>query len=207
MKKLQTIEITKDDILSLFKGNRVSLWLSFASRYKHLAIKILFPVIIVFLGYYSCSSAQKIIHDDIQDIFAISDDIRSFYADKPDYWGFNTDFVVKNGLSTSFIHDSSIVLRHGSKLQIGKGVDADTVMPSVQNFDVILKDLTKAQCISYAETPLTEEQLLKVEKIDIVNQAGIFTFEWGGERVLPIKKYDTKSLCQDKSNTVIWTLK
>ena len=90
---------------------------------------------------------------------------------------------------------------------IGNGEQAEVVMPSSQNFDIILKNLTKAQCVSYAEVPIKEEQLLKLEKFNIVNQQGTYSFEWGGDRKLPIQKDATNDICLSGNNTLIWTFK
>ena len=198
----------KKFVLSRIEDSYLYSLLFSLSRYKNSVIKVLVPLLIFFFGYYSCSHNQRVIHKDIQDFFTISDDIRSFYSDKPDYWGLDTDFVIKNKIiSSDFIGHNRLLSGNGTAFLIGKGVDAETVMPTDHNFDIILKNLTKAQCISYAESNLTEEQLLKLEKINIINEKGSFTFEWGGERKLPIVNYVTKDICQEKSNTIIWTLR
>ena len=195
-------------VLSEIENGYLLSLLSFLSKNKNLAIKILIPLLIFLLGYYSCSHSQRIVHKDIQDIFVISDEIRAFYSDKPDYWGLNTDFVIKNKVvSSDFIRRNNLLSSNGTALQIGKGDSAETIMPSTDTFDVILKNLTKAQCISYTEAKLSAEQLLKIENISIVNSKGSFTFEWGGKYKLPISDYATKDICQDKSNTIIWTLR
>ncbi len=204
----------KRRLLSLFKNKNGDYYSFFAqvsdffSAQKSSIIKFLVPFLIIACGYYACSYSQKTIFSDVQDIFKLSDDIRSFYADKPDYWGLNTESVIKNKIvSSAFIRKEKLTLSHGTEVQIGSGEQAEVVMPSSQNFDVILKGLTKAQCISYAESLLTGEQLLKLEKISIINQFGSYSFEWGGERKLPIEKYASKDVCSDGTNTLIWTFK
>lgn len=210
MKKLSDISQIKSGLFS--KNGKyypiIAGISSFFSAQKSNIIKILIPFLIIITGYYACSSSHKTTSADLHDIFAISDDIRSSYADKPDYWGLSTESVIKNKvISSTFIRQNKLILSHGMEIQIGNGEQAEIVMPSSQNFDIILKNLTKAQCISYAESSLTEEQLLKLEKIDIINQLGSYSFEWGGERRLPIQKYITNDLCIDGSNTLIWTFK
>ena len=177
-------------------------------KYKPTVLKILLPLIIITVGYASCTISQRQIIKNIQDIFAISDEVRTYYTNKPDYWGLNSDFAVKNNIVPGrFIKNDKIMLSNGLELLIGSGENADTVMPLSQSFDMVLPQLNKAQCISYAEAPLTEESLLKLLSIRIVNASGDYRFEWGGAKTLPVKKYAAKNLCADHKNTVIWSIK
>ena len=110
-------------------------------------------------------------------------------------------------LPNKFLKNNTIVLSSGTPISIGSGINAETVMPFSQTFDIVLKNLNKAQCISYAEAALNEEDLLKISGIHIFSRSGDFSFEWGGERKLPIHRYDTKDLCSDTDNIVIWSIK
>jgi len=193
-------------------GNECSLVISIARsayvRYKSAILKTLVPLVIVVFGYASCTMAQRQILRNIQDIFVISDEIRTFYANKPDYWGLSSDFAIKNNIiPAKFIKDNKIVLSNGLEILIGNGDKAETIMPMSQSFDIVLPQLNKAQCISYAEAPLVQENLLKLLSIRIINTSGEYLFEWGGAKTLPIKKYATKKLCADNKNTIIWSIK
>lgn len=184
---------------------KLGLW---SVRHRDSIIKIGLPMLIIAMGYFSCTFSQRNIQQNIHDVFAISDDVRAFYADKPDYWGLNSEFVIKNKLLPSnFIKNQQIVLGRSTPILIGSGEHAETVMPMGQTFDIVLPNLTKAQCISYAEAPLNEQQYLKLNSISILNIKGTYAFEWGGQRALPIAKYATKDLCIDGKNTVIWSIK
>lgn len=175
---------------------------------KTLAIKIVIPFIIIILGFFSCSYSQWVIYRNIQSIFSISDAIRDHFIDKPGYWGLNTEYVLKEKIvPDTLVQDKSIILQNDKKILIGSGINADTVMPMAQNFDIIMPELNRAQCMAYAESVLTEAQKLAIISISIVNSKGSYVFEWGGTHRLPIDKYETKQICQDKDNTIIWSLK
>lgn len=198
-------------ILNWFSA-QCSLLLSIARstciKYKQVVLKTLIPLFIVVAGYASCTISQRQIFKNIQDIFSISDEVRAFYTNKPDYWGLNSEFAIKNNIIPSnFIKDNKIILGNGLELLIGNGENADTVMPLSQSFDIVLPQLNKAQCISYAEAPLIQDNLLKLLSIRIVNTSGDYLFEWGGAKTLPIQKYATKNMCADHKNTIIWTIK
>lgn len=178
------------------------------SEHKEALFKALLPLLIIFIGFYSCSLKQKNIAQNISELFQIADKIREYYLDKPDYWGLSTEFVAKKQLiDTKFISDDKIVLSSGSEIFIGDGEKADVLMPSSQNFDISLRHLNKAECIAYSEAEFSEERLLEITRITIVNESGNYVFEWGGEHPLPIQKYAAKDFCQDSDNTFIWSIK
>jgi len=183
-------------------------FLSFIKAHKQTSIKLAIPLIIIGLVYHACSATKRLIKHNLYEIFAISDEIRTYYADKPDYWGLCAEKIVKEHiLPNKFLRDGKIILNSGTEIFIGNGASAEVVMPFSQTFDIILKNLNKAQCISYAEMPLSDDNLIKLYSIHIVNKAGEFVFEWGGNKPLPISRYATKDLCTDDENTVIWSIK
>lgn len=79
---------------------------------------------------------------------------------------------------------------------VGSGEKAETVMPRVSTFDIVAPGLNKAQCISYAERILSEEELVVVEQITIVNSSGTYLFSWGGENPLPVKNTPARVFAQ-----------
>lgn len=177
------------------------------SHHRRILGKILLPFCIIGFGFYACTAAQRAIENDIKQIFEISDEIRMYYTDKPDYWGLNTLFLVKNRIIPKrYLHKKNIKLGSGRQILIGSGENAETVMPLSHSFDVIMQGLNKAQCISYAEMPLSEANSFKLLSLKIVNSSGSYVYEWGGNRSLPIEKYATKDLCLDKNNTIIWSI-
>lgn len=174
---------------------------------KEIILKISIPFFIILWGFYACTSSQRVISHNLDDIFNISDDIRNNYADKPNYWGLSTEKTIHDSLvSKKFIHAGKIVLTGGENILIGNGANADIIMPNMTTFDIVLKYLNKAQCISYVEAPLSSDNLVKLSAIHIINANGTFSFEWGeGKYTLPIRKYSVKDICDIKDNIVVWT--
>jgi len=177
-------------------------------QHSVLLIKISIPLLIIGFGYGSCVYSQHIIAKNVQMIFSLSDAVRQHYADKPSYWGLNTDYVIKQGIANrSTIQGNRLRLGGGLTVLIGDGINGDTVMPMAQSFDIVLPNLNKAQCLSYAESELSGNMNIALIRFSITNESGTYVFEWGQKNSLPIEKYATKDLCKDKENTLIWSLK
>jgi len=186
----------------------LSLFPKFFFHHKRIITKALIPFIIIGGGFYACTAAQRAVLTDVSQIFSLSDEIRTYYVDKPDYWGLDTASLIKNHIiPRRHVHKKKIILSSGKQILVGNGINAEPVMPMAQTFDIVLPNLNKAQCISYAEAPLNNENSLKLYSLEIVNSAGSYLFEWGGKRSLPISKYSTKDLCLDRNNTLIWSIK
>ena len=180
----------------------------FFSDHLQTLMKVVIPVLIVCCGYFACSNSQKSVTENVRKIFSLSDDIRAFYINKHDYWGLNTSVVIDNNIiSSKYVRNKKIIFNGGIEILIGKGRSGEAVMPLTQEFDVVMNHLNKAQCMTYAETSLLPEELLKLNSIHILNSSGDYIFEWNGVRKLPIQKYETKNLCQNENNSVIWTIK
>ena len=177
-------------------------------KYQSIAIKLLVPLVIICFGYFACSASQRTITKNINNIFSIADEIRSYYSDKPDYWGLDTKFAITQKIIPSnFIKDDHLLLSSSTEVLIGNGENAETIMPRSLHFDIIIKNLTKAQCISYSEFVLDDKDLLSLNSISIINSSGEYLFEWGnGKNSLPVKKYATKDFCIDGKNTLIWSM-
>ncbi len=175
---------------------------------KESIIKISVPLVLIWAALYSCSASQRLVAQNVSDIFDISDDIRFQYAGKPDYWGLSTQTVLQEKMiSDSFIKDGKIHLAGGEEILIGNGANADVVMPRATSFDIVLPHLNKAQCISYAESKISKEDIVKLQRISISNSSGVYAFEWGsGKYQLPVKKYAGKDICTGSDNTLIWTI-
>ncbi len=213
----QIIQLVRDYIAA-FKHYSSNLFLRLCLSYNNIgknflitkeqAIKLLLPLIVVCLGFYSCVSSHRIINKNIDEIFMISDQIRGYYAGKPDYWGLSTSEIIQNRvIADKFLVNDKIMISGNKEIFIGQGKDAEIVMPRSTSFDIVLPKLTKAQCMAYAETELSSENEVKLIRIQITNNNGTSTFEWGGESGLPIKKYASKDVCADNGNTLIWSVK
>lgn len=171
-------------------------------------IKILLPCAIIFWAFGSCSFSKNLIQKNINQLFSIADNVRSFYSNKPDYWGLSTKYLIDNKiLSEDLIHNDFILLNGDITVKIGSGVDASVIPPKSATFDIVLSNLNKSQCMAYTEVDFSDQQLLLLDKISIVNDKGEFIFTWGAENSLPVKKYSSKEFCDNRNNTVIWSLK
>lgn len=204
---LSFLRIAKLKVLSFLRDISSTL-LHYTNKRKDTIFKIVLPLLIIGLSYYACSSSQSTISKNIDEIFSISDNIRAYYADKPDYWGVSTQSLIDNKVIPSkFIKENKVILYGNMEILVGYGEKADVVMPLAQYFDIVMPNLNKAQCMSYAESPLLPEISLTVYSIRIINRLGDYLFEWGGMRSLPIAKYATKDLCIDGQNTIIWSIR
>jgi hypothetical protein len=174
---------------------------------KALLIKIALPLFVICCGFYSCTCSHKLVERDIIDIFLVSDIVREAYVSKPDYWGLSTKELLNQSIvPNTYIRQGHLVLSSGKEILLGKGATPDIVMPRSQTFDIVIKDLTKGECMTYAEYSIPQEDIIKLQQIQIVNDA-VYTFEWGGENSLPVKKYTTKDMCKKQGNILIWTMK
>jgi hypothetical protein len=175
---------------------------------KALLLKLAFPLFIICCCFYSCVRSQRLVTQDVKDIFTISDIVREAYITKPDYWGVSTkDALNQDMIPNNYLHQGHIVLKSGKEIFLGSGATPAVVMPRSQTFDIVIKNLKKGECIAYAEYNIPQEEIIKLQQIHIVNDVATYTFEWGGENSLPVSKYATKDMCQKQGNSLIWTIK
>ncbi len=172
-----------------------------------LVLKIIIPLFIILLGYVACSHNQRKISLNIDNIFNIAKDIRLSYSDKPDYWGLSTDSVVKNGvINSKFISQNKIFLDKNKEIFVGFGINSNPVLPQQKSFDIVLKNLNKAECISYLEANISQQNQVNLSKISVIN-SNQYTFNWGDKTyALPIKKYIGKDVCSEENNAIIWSI-
>ncbi len=174
---------------------------------KENLIKLAIPALIVSIGFYACTISQNEAKNNVKEIFNIAHNIRSHYVARADYWGLSTSSLIKeNVLPKKYIFNDKIIL-NDMEIFVGSGINAEIVMPQSQSFDIVINGLNKSKCIAYAEAKLSEEDLVSIDKISIINSKGAYSFEWGGENALPIKNYTSKDFCNDNGNTLIWSIK
>lgn len=172
-----------------------------------IVLKIIIPLFIILFGYFACSYNQRKINLNIDNIFNIANDIRLSYSDKPDYWGLSTDFVIKNKLIDSkFINKNRIYLDKDKEIFVGYGINSSPVLPLQKSFDIVLKNLNKAECISYLEVNITQQNQVNLSKISVIN-SNQYIFNWGDKTYsLPVEKYTGKDVCSDENNAIIWSI-
>ncbi len=175
---------------------------------KNLVIKVSIPFLLITILFYSCSSSRRALSFNLDAIFRIAEYTRVYYADKPDYWKLSTDTLLHDKvIPIQYVKDGNIVLKDDIYILLGEGFEAAPVSPRSVTFDIVMPNLNKAQCLSYAEAQLTKSQLLVLDKITIHNSNGTFVYTWGAENPLPVEKYSSKNFCSNRNNTLIWSLK
>ncbi len=177
-------------------------------KYLNILLKISILLLIVLVGFASCSQNQKVISKNIASIFSISDDIRTYFSDKPSYWGLSTNYVLeKSIISQNYVSNGKIVLKNNKEISIGQGYQATPVTPNAKIFDIVLKGLNKAECISYLEAEISKTNLVKLYSISLINNNINLIFMWGNTNTpLPIKKYTGRSVCDADNNTIVWSI-
>ena len=196
----------KEDLNFKLSISLIKNYLGYLSNNFELLLKFIIPLLIVLLGYFGCTYNQRKIASNLISIFDIAKEVRLSYSNKPDYWGLSTEYVIKNKLiSHKFINNGKILLEKNKEIFIGSGVDANIILPQQKSFDVVLKDLTKAECISYLEAYITPENQVNLSKISVFNSKE-YIFNWGDSVYsLPIKKYIGKDICADVHNSIVWS--
>ena len=195
-----------------FKNNLKNFYNHCSSIYenadKENIIKILLPALIISIGVYACTQSRSEASKNVKELFLIAESVRDHYVGKADYWGVSTESVLKNNLlPQKYITNNKIILNGNREILIGSGINADIVMPQSQTFDIVIKGLNKTQCMAYSEVDLNNKELVSLNQISIINELGSYSFEWGGNNSLPVKKYSSKNLCSDNNNTLIWSVK
>ncbi len=193
----------KEDI----KLKHLKALFSYLKSNYELVVKIFIPLFIILIGYFSCTYNQRKINLNIINIFSIANDVRLSYSDKPDYWGLSTEYIIKNKIINSkFLVDNKILLNPAKEIFIGSGINASPLLPQQKSFDIVLKGLNKAECISYIEANITADNQVNLSNISLINTKE-YTFSWGDKTYpLPISKYIGKDICNDVNNTIIWSM-
>lgn len=167
------------------------------SGYYGVAALIGFIFVCTGLIYFSMHNP----YEDLQErVFAIAHKVNNYYREKPGYWKLTTDSALEDGL----LGDIRTAYAEYD-FSIGQGVNGESGLPSDVTFDIALKNLGKAACITLSEYPVEESQRLSLLKIAIITEGKVTEFSWGGENKLPIRKYDARNICAGNKNTVIWT--
>ena len=170
--------------------------------------KIILVVVIVLGGVSLCTFSKTTTNKAISDIFSITDSIRHHYIGKPNYAGLSTDYVIREKIfDNRFIREGKIYIGKNINILIGKGKDALPLMFFDNSFDIIAKNVSKVDCISLVEANIAEENIVKLQKITIINPNGEHSFQWDdGKYSLPVKRYSAKDICYNTENIVIWSV-
>lgn len=131
--------------------------------------------------------------------------VRGHYKMRPDYWGLNTNEVIKNKLypEDMTINGDKLLGYFGNPVEIGMDTNGLTIMPTVREFSITYRDLTKAQCTALASDRFRRSFWLGIKEIGITNNNSSYTFGWDDkESVLPLDKRKAADLCSNGSNVL-----
>lgn len=140
------------------------------------------------------------------EISEISKNIRRFYGKRPGFWGLNTETALKNNLVPAhMVINNKIINAYKKLVDIGKGSEASAIMPGARGFDIILRNLSKKECMNVATYKYDDSFLLGISAMTIKNGDQEHNFGWEQEKILPISKIVAKNVCDEDKNTIIWS--
>ena len=139
------------------------------------------------------------------ELVQLSGNIRRYYQNRPDFWGLSTDTVIKNKIyPQEMLQNGRLNGFFGNEVLIGRGPDAEVLMPGARGFDIIYKNLNKKQCEELASYKFDEKFWLGITGITVGNDKEQRYFTWSDkEFALPIKKDFVQSICKS-ANILIW---
>lgn len=144
-------------------------------------------------------------HEAGLQIEQLANTIRQHYKTRPDYWGLSTAEVLKNKLypDSMSINGGKLLGYFNNPVEIGMNDNGDAVMPTLRDFVIAYRDLTKAQCAALAAERFQRNFWLGIKNVSIVNGDDTYTFDWDHkERTLPIERKKAADLCHTGSNII-----
>lgn len=140
-------------------------------------------------------------------IVKLVQNIRAHYRNRPDFWGLSTKEVINKKIYPldMTVHDEILTGYFANPVEIGSDSEGTPVMPTVRNFVVAYKGLSKDQCIGLAANRFEQNFWLGVTGIEIESSKGRQLFEWSSKEFgLPAAKSVLKRFCATKNNTIIF---
>lgn len=161
-------------------------------------IAILIAGMIYLLSYVLMHNPYQPLRDSL---FKTVSNIRSYYRDSPGYWKLDT-----NAAKEASLIDEKLFEYKEFELHIGQSDEGDLSMPYNTTFDITLENLNKSACIGLSELGISDDDILGLHSITIINDSGQTEFSWGNEEhKLPISKWSTRNICQSTNNKIMWT--
>lgn len=128
----------------------------------------------------------------------LADSIRNRYKSRPDYWGLSTTEVIKN---KTYPDDMAVVNGillgyFGNSVEVGMDFYGTPVMPTMRDFIITYRNLTKEQCSALASDRFRRSFWLGIKNVAIVTSNSVHYFGWDRrESGLPIDKNKANELC------------
>ena len=185
---------TKNRLQKLIKR----LWERIKSS-KVIIIMSALVVVVVLMSIIMLRQRDIGAHEAGLQIEELANTIREHYKMRPDYWSLSTSEVIrKNIYPESMTTNAGKLLGYfGNPVEIGMDINGTAVMPTMRNFVITYRDLTKAQCIALASERFSRGFWLGVKEVGVINGNDIKLFNWDGQgKSLPIDKKTASLLCR-----------
>ena len=171
---------------------------------KKIYLGTVISVIFILLCGIFVSLKDNKVADWAENIWQINSNIRKFYSNRPGFWGLSTQSAIDNKLVPShMVQNGKLVSVYGKELKIGRGINADTVMPGTRGFDIVLYNLTPKECAETLIFDYKAELLLGVNSVSIISDKNTKVLGWEEKNALPLSKQHAKNICEENS-TIIW---
>lgn len=155
--------------------------------------------------FFVWPKSDKIYIGAAQELSDLIANIRKHFQHRPDFWGLNTQMVLDKKLCPHTMLQNGVLLSAlGNQVLIGRGKEAEIIMPAAKSFDVVYKNLTKKQCEGLLLAEYNPKFWLGVNGLSIITKQKETKFSWtDDERRLPPNTTSVKEFC-DNSATIIW---
>ena len=178
-------------------------WIDFIKNLKNgYKFIIAFLVLVIPLSLFYCSEEKT--EPAAHQLIELTNIIRQKFNNKPDLWKLNTQWVIDNQvLPEDMIDDDSIVNALGKNVLVGFGMHGQMLMPGAKSFDIVYEDLTYNECVALASYQFSQQQLLGLLSLSIINEDQENCFVWGDGGKFPPSPEKAQAIC-GKKNILIW---
>lgn len=140
-----------------------------------------------------------------KELVQLDKNIRRHYQNKPDFWGLSTQTVMQNKIyPQQMLKNGKLIGFFGNDVLVGRGENAEVLMPGARGFDIVYKNLNQKQCEALAAFKFDEKFWLGITGITLNNGKEQKYFTWSDKEYgLPIKTNFVQTICKN-SNIITW---
>lgn len=178
-------------------------WIDFIKNLKN-GYKFIIAVLILVipLSLFCCS--EDITAPAANQLIKLTDKVRQKFSTRPDFRMLNTQWVIDNQiLPEDMIDDNRIVNALGKNVLIGFGAQGQMLMPGAKSFDIAYENLSYDECVALASYQFSEQELLGLLSLSIINNGQENRLVWGEDGELPPSADKAQAIC-GKKNILIW---
>ena len=178
-------------------------WIDFIKNLKNGYKFIIATLILIIpLSLFCCS--EESIEPTANQLIELTNKIRQKFSSKPDFWKLNTQWVIDNQiLSEDMVDNDNIINELGKNILIGFGAQGQMLMPGAKSFDVVYEDLNHNECVALSSYHFSEQQILGLLSLTIINETQETRLIWGENGKLLPSKDKAQTIC-GKKNILIW---